>query len=213
MIRIGRKAAITGVTALILATGSGVAAAAVMSSGPVDSSGVIHGCWSNHAVKGSHRFALQNARTNCPKGTTAISWNARGVKGPKGSSGPQGSPGPQGAAGPSGPPGPAGISGVVTERKDTSINWGAYQPGYGDEDILVACPSGDVVLTGGYGFTGSDNGEVAEKWIPTSDGPIQSDGIWYWHVSEVMTGTPYVPSAGEQPNWYLSVFAVCAPGS
>lgn len=210
MIRTGRKAVITGATVLILAMGSGVAAAAVMSGGPVDSSGVIHGCWSNRAFRGSHRFAMQDAGRSCPKGTTAISWNARGPEGPQGSPGPQGSAGP---SGPAGPPGASGISRVVTERKDISINWGANRAGYGNQDILVACPSGDVVLNGGYGFTGADNGEVAEKWIPISDGPIQSDGIWYWHVDEFMTGTPYTPSAGEQANWYLSVFAVCAPAS
>jgi hypothetical protein len=41
MIRIGRKAGITGATVLIVAMGSGVAAAAVISRGPVDNSGVI----------------------------------------------------------------------------------------------------------------------------------------------------------------------------
>ena len=40
MIRIGRKAVITGATMLIVAMGSGVAAAAVISRSPVDSSGI-----------------------------------------------------------------------------------------------------------------------------------------------------------------------------
>jgi hypothetical protein len=204
MIRIGRKAVVAGAAILTLATGSGVAAAAVMSGGPVDGSGVIHGCWSNRAFRGSHRFVMQNAGTNCPKGTTAISWNAAGPQGPTGPSG------PAGPAGPAGPPGRSGISGVVTERKDISLNWGAYSDGDA-AGAEVACPSGDVVLNGGYGFTGADNGEVAEKWIPVSDAPIQSDGIWYWDVVEFMTGTPYTPPAGQQANWYLSVFVVCAP--
>jgi len=46
-----------------------------MSSGPVDSSGVIHGCYTNTALNGSHVFVLQDAGTNCPRGTTPISWN------------------------------------------------------------------------------------------------------------------------------------------
>jgi hypothetical protein len=100
MPRIGRKVIITGAAALIIATGSGVAAAAVMSGGPVDSSGVIHGCWSNRAIDGSHVFVMQDAGTSCPNGTTAISWNE------------QGSAGPVGPAGPTGPAGPAGTSGI-----------------------------------------------------------------------------------------------------
>lgn len=43
MIGTGREAVITGATVLILAMGSGVAAAAVMSGGPVDSSGITRG--------------------------------------------------------------------------------------------------------------------------------------------------------------------------
>ena len=207
MIKIGRKAVVAGAATLILAIGSGVAAATVMSGGPIDTSGVIHGCWSNHAFRGSHLFVMQDTGMSCPRRTTAISWNAKG---------PQGPPGPSGPAGPTGPAGPAGatgISGVITERKDISVNWGAYQAGRGDLDTLVACPSGDVALNGGYGFSGTEGGEAAEKWIPNSDAPIQSDGIWYWNVNDVMTGTPYTPQPGEQANWYLSVFAVCAPGS
>jgi hypothetical protein len=99
MIRIGRKAIIAGATALVLAAGSSIATAAVLaSSGPVDSSGVIHGCWTNAELNGSHVFVLQDAGTTCPKGTTAISWNQTG---------------PSGSPGPSGPPGPPGTSAAV----------------------------------------------------------------------------------------------------
>jgi hypothetical protein len=98
MMRIGRKAGITGATVLIVALGSGVAAAAVISRGPVDSSGVIHGCWSNHAIRGSRVFVMQDAGTSCPGGTTAISWNAQGPQGPAGATGPAG-PSTLGSAG------------------------------------------------------------------------------------------------------------------
>jgi hypothetical protein len=81
MPRIGRKVIITGTAALILATGSGIAAAAVLSGGPVDSSGVIHGCYSSRALNGSHVLVLQDAGTACPSGTTAISWS-QGPAGP-----------------------------------------------------------------------------------------------------------------------------------
>ena len=133
---IGHKIIIAGAVALVLAAGSGIATAAVISRpSPVDSSGVIHGCWRNAALNGSHVFALQNAGTSCPKGTTAISWNERGPAGPAGAKGPAGPTGaagstgaagatgpagstgpagPAGATGPAGPGGPAGTSGVTT---------------------------------------------------------------------------------------------------
>jgi hypothetical protein len=91
MITIGPKVIVAGVATLALGAGTGIATAAMMTSAsPVDSSGVIHGCWTNRAVNGSHVFVLQNAGTNCPQGTTAISWNQRG---------PAGAPGPAGPAG------------------------------------------------------------------------------------------------------------------
>jgi hypothetical protein len=80
---------------LVLGTGS-TAAYATLAGGPVDSSGVIHGCWTNAAINGTHVFVLQDAGTTCPKGTTAISWNQQGQQGP---SAPPG-PGPAGPAGP-----------------------------------------------------------------------------------------------------------------
>src|SRR5579859_3992330 len=89
MTRIGRKVIIAGSVALALMTGASAATAAVMTSGPVDSSGVIHGCYSNTALNGSHVFVLQDAGTNCPKGTTAISWNQTGPAGPS-TAGPSG---------------------------------------------------------------------------------------------------------------------------
>jgi hypothetical protein len=64
---------------LLLAAGS--AAGAELAAGPVDGSGVIHGCWTNTAINGSHVFVLQDAGTTCPKGTTPISWNQQGPAG------------------------------------------------------------------------------------------------------------------------------------
>ncbi len=109
-----RKVLIAGVTALVLTAGASAATAAVLSSGPVDSTGVIHGCWTNKALNGSHAFVLQDAGASCPKGTTAISWNMQGPSGLTGSPGPAGPTGPAGAAGPAGPTGPAGAAGPTT---------------------------------------------------------------------------------------------------
>jgi hypothetical protein len=110
-----RTIGLAGVSALVLVAG-GTAAGAAVAAGPVDGSGVIHGCYTNAAINGSHALVLQDAATNCPRGTTAISWNVQGPAGPAGPAGaagaagpagPTGPPGPSGPAGPSGPPGPA----------------------------------------------------------------------------------------------------------
>jgi len=118
MARIGPKVIVAGVVTLMLAGGTAAAAAAVAESSsvahsPVDSAGVIHGCWTNADINGSHVFALQDAGTKCPQGTTAISWNQTGPSGPAGPSGPSGPPGPSGPSGPPGPSGPADTSAAV----------------------------------------------------------------------------------------------------
>ena len=118
---------ISAVSAFILLAAGSAAGAAI--AGPVDGSGVIHGCYTNKALDASHVFVLQDAGTTCPQGTTAISWNqqgptgatgpagpagpagATGPPGPTGDTGAQGRPGPLGATGPAGPAGPAGADG------------------------------------------------------------------------------------------------------
>jgi hypothetical protein len=94
---------------LLLAAGS--AAGAELAAGPVDGSGVIHGCWTNTAINGSHVFVLQDAGTTCPKGTTPISWNQQGPAGPAGPQGPAGPVGATGSQGDTGAEGPAGAAG------------------------------------------------------------------------------------------------------
>jgi hypothetical protein len=115
-----RTIVIAGASALAL-LGAGTAAGAAIVS-PVDSSGAIHGCYTNGAVNGSHVFVLQDSGTSCPKGSTAISWSQQGTQGPAGPAGPagptgaagrQGSPGPKGDTGAAGPQGPQGDAGPV----------------------------------------------------------------------------------------------------
>ena len=74
---------------------------------------MIHGCWTNTAINGTHVFVLQDAGTTCPKGTTAIIWNQQGPAGPAGATGPAGPAGPQGPKGDTGGPGPAGPAGAT----------------------------------------------------------------------------------------------------
>jgi Collagen triple helix repeat (20 copies) len=151
---------ITGAAALALVAG-GTAAIAAIASGPVDSSGVIHGCWTNAAVNGTHVFVLQDAGTTCPKGTTAISWNQAGPAGPAGPTGATGGTGPAGPAGPIGPtgaagavgaPGPTGPAGPVGPVGNTG------PPGIGATVTSLAsgdsnCPNGGAEVTDGAGDT------------------------------------------------------------
>ena len=119
-----RVALVSAGAAAVLAIG-GTAAAAVI-SGPVDGNGVVHGCYTSAAIKGSHVIVLQDTGTTCPNGTTAVSWNQQGPAGTQGATGATGPAGPQGpagatgaagkdgAAGPAGPQGPPGAAGGST---------------------------------------------------------------------------------------------------
>lgn len=88
--------------AALLIAGGGAAAGAALIGGPVDRAGVIHGCWTTVTRNGSHTFALQDAGTPCPRGTTPISWNQVGRTGAAGPTGPVGPQGPEGPEGPAG---------------------------------------------------------------------------------------------------------------
>jgi hypothetical protein len=104
-----RKIVLTGAAALALVAG-GTAAGAAIASGPVDSSGVVHGCYGNENAAGTiHDFVLVDAGTACPTNMTPIEWSQTG---PQGTTGPQGPQGPAGATGAIGPQGPAGLAGV-----------------------------------------------------------------------------------------------------
>ena len=118
--RLKRRYVIPVVAATVLAVG-GTAAYAAVAASPV-SSGMINGCYTTAAIKGSHVFFLQDAGSSCPKGTTPISWNQQGPSGPAGpagQAGPAGAPGPAGPSGPAGPPGPA-VTVTVTATPTTS---------------------------------------------------------------------------------------------
>ena len=115
------RAVITTAAALALVAG-GTAAGAAIAAGPVDGSGVIHGCYTSKALNGSHVFVLQDAGANCPGGTTAITWNQTGPAGPAGAAGPAGSAGAKGDSGPSGPAGPPGATGPAGPAGSSSLD-------------------------------------------------------------------------------------------
>jgi hypothetical protein len=132
-----RMIAITGAGALTVLAG-GTAAGAAIAAGPVDGSGVVHGCYTTNAIKGSHALVLQDSDTTCPNSTTAIQWNQQGpagATGPAGAAGPAGPQGPiglTGAVGPAGPQGPAGASaGIVMDAGIVRID-NTVPPGPGE---------------------------------------------------------------------------------
>ena len=153
-----RRVIIAAGAALALVAG-GTAAGAAVASGPTDSSGVIHGCYTNQALNGSHVFVLQDTGTSCPKGSTAISWNQTGPAGPAGASGPKGDTGPAGAIGAPGPTGPAGPAGPAG-------NTGP--PG----------PAGPAGATGPAGPAGS-NGSTVLNGTGAPASAVGTDGDFY----------------------------------
>ena len=153
---------ITGIAALAL-TGAGMAGAAI-AGGPVDSSGVIHGCYTAKAVNGSHVFVLQDAATSCPTGTTAITWNQQGPEGPAG---------PQGAAGPQGP---VGVSGYQIESCELTANQPQANPlchdtsqSGGHESGTLYCPTGKVAISAAYDVSSQGTQFVPDLMAPVSD--------------------------------------------
>jgi hypothetical protein len=170
---------VTGAAALALVAAGAVAGAAITAS-PVDSAGVIHGCYGQTNADGTtHNVVLQNDGTTCPANMTPITWNqtgpagAQGAQGPQGPAGPagptgatgatgqQGVPGPAGAPGPAGPAGPPGTS-SLDALAGTACNVGAADEGmlkvtYGQNgSVTITCvpttlETLQVSVTGGNG--------------------------------------------------------------
>jgi hypothetical protein len=204
-----RTALLTGGFAVVLVAGGGTALAAAASSGPVDSSGVIYGCYTNGAVNGTHAIVLQDAGSNCPKGTTSVSWNEQGPAGdtgPMGATGPAGAAGPigpAGATGPAGPIGPAGPTGAtgatgaagaqgpagpgstVTEH-DQFYSYDAGQ----NSTFTENCPSGSTLVSG-YASTvstvdgpGADPGGYISTSYPNGNGWTATGTLNFPYVND-----------------------------
>lgn len=172
--------------AIAVVAGSTTAYAAI--AGPVDGSGVIHGCYTDKALNGSHVIVLQDAGTTCPQGTTAISWNQQG---PAGATGPVG---PTGATGPAGPSGPAGATGLQGPKGDTGATGtqGSAGPQGPQGSQGPAGADGSTVLNG-TGAPAGTLGHDGDFYLDTAAdilyGP-KASGTW------PMPGTSLVGPAG-----------------
>jgi hypothetical protein len=145
-----------GIAAAIALIAGGTAAGAAI-AGPIDGSGVIHGCWTNAAINGTHVFVLQDAGTTCPNRTTAISWNQ------------------QGPAGPAGPAGLAGPAGVTHAWTATSASVGSTSFILGVPIVEVDnLPPGNYVawVAGETDFTGAGE-NFAQCFLESDSGLIQ----------------------------------------
>jgi hypothetical protein len=161
--------AISAASGLVLLAGGAAAGAAV--AGPIDSSGVVHGCYYPADKNGTHQVVLQDTGTTCPRGTTAITWNQTGPQGPiglAGSAGPKGDTGATGAVGPAGPKGDSGATGAAGPAGptgDTGATGPQGPPGpagsAGSLDSMIGTPC-DV----GTGAQGT----LAVTYTPQADG-------------------------------------------
>jgi hypothetical protein len=201
---------LTAGLAVALVAGGGTALAA--SSGPVDSSGVIHGCYGHADGRGTiTRFDLQDAGTSCPAGTTPISWNQQGPAGPAGAAGAQGPAGPAGAVGAqgaAGPQGPAGPSTAGAAGLDVDANQGLYTAypysGEGTGFDFVSCPASAPYLLGGGGLD-ENGGALAASYPVGVGGPGTSPPpagagplVGQWYVQSV------------NPDDEVEAYAICS---
>jgi len=192
--KISSRIVIAGVSTLVGAGGGTAAAAAVMSTSPVDSSGVIHGCWSNAELNGSHVFVLQDAGTTCPKATTPISWN---VKGPQGPAGTTGAMGPAGPAGPS-TLGPAGLDVTVVQAGTSGVGTAVAKC---PADHPYAISGGGSVFNAPVNFVGTPAPMAAS--FPVSTDAANPGG---WSVVAVYTAAEPGPE-GQVSS--VSAYADC----
>ena len=136
---------ISAASAFVLLAAGATAGAAV--AGPIDSSGVIYGCFTTKGSPGGwHTLVLQDVGTTCPPNETAIKWNQTGPQGPTGPTGPTGPAGPQGpkgdtgatgAAGAAGPAGPQGLVGVTGPQGSAGADGNTVLNGTGAPAVTV----------------------------------------------------------------------------
>jgi hypothetical protein len=183
----------------------GTAAGAAIAAGPVDSSGVVHGCYYPAGKDGSSQVVMQNTGTTCPKDSTAITWNQQGPQGPAGAAGPAGPAGPTGPPGPkgdtgatapAGPQGPAGPSTVGPDGLDTIIVQNS-----GGITAAVNCPADHPCVLGGGAQTDGGGAVGLSESIPFQ-GANGNPGGWAAEIEGSQVEPPQ--------NDGINVYAICA---
>jgi hypothetical protein len=208
--------AVAGATAAALATGGVAAAAAAGGPAPHTSltSGVVYACYSDSTKALSETTKAKG----CKRGSTELSWNAKGPQGSRGPQGPegakgtagpqgvrgaQGARGPQGVAGPQGsqgPPGPEAIHGYVVNARIAS----SFDGLSGSMTVASVAPasSGEFMV----------NGDVANGGGTAHGAPIS----WGCHIvklslnGKLLSGTPWGYADGHTVDTVATTGAVFA---
>jgi hypothetical protein len=129
-----------------------------------------------------------------PQGSGSASSQATGAEGVKGATGPTGATGATGATGPTGATGLTGANAVGAIKEETATNTAAVPAGE-KVAIQATCPSGDVVIGGGFKPVSSE--VVAITSAPDAAGTG-------WEYSALNQDTV------EQKAGELTVYVFCA---
>lgn len=183
------------VAAIAILTAWAGAAYAAVSDGtsPVDTSGVIHGCYGKANANGMHVFKLISAGMSCPGAETAITWNEIG---------PEGATGPMGAPAPTATPDPPV---VVTSESDPS-NWCNGVCGFlwsGWMTVTAQCPANAPYVVSGYAMENTDTPYLSEPFDVTANANLsgaETSGSIYGQ-----TGTLHVTGYQGNPSLSLPV--------
>ena len=207
--------AATGAIALVGGVGT-ASATALSTASPVDSSGVVHGCLTTAAVKGSHAIVLQDSGTPCPGGTTAVTWNQVGPTGATGPAGPQGPKGDTGPAGPQGVKGDTGAAGTngVDGAAGAAGPAGQVGPAGPQGDTGPAGPQGPKGDTGAPGASGLLGAHIvvssveqgfADVYCPA--GEVATGGGGETNGNGLSESAPVIPTApgGLVRGWAVRV--------
>lgn len=179
-------------------------------------------------------YAVSTAGTvGCKKGDLQVQWNEQGPQGEMGPAGPQGEQGIQGETGPVGPAGPKGDKGDTGETGAqgiqgptgpvgatgptgpagpaglTGLEWVSVTSSKGQYDffttVTAGCPTGKVVVTGGYDYSILTGRVQVFKSHPDID-PKGSTMPTAWVVYAERETLQLLP-------WEVTAYALCANAS
>lgn len=174
-------------------TGALVLTATAATASIPSANGVIHSCLQPNNGNITRVIDAEAGQT-CASNETPLNWNQTGPQGPAGEAG---STGPQGETGPAGSQGPAGAPGVSGYEVVTAQMTIAYNYLYPSQTFSgsVTCPTGKVVLSGGWYLDPAAGSSSAADPHPVRNYPSTTT-TWSWvfppyNGSNAFTATLY----------------------